>query len=83
MKLQQLSMSKSANISLPAVPGLPPKMNSAVTRTQREEMLIVDDRTAIRPAQMVENKLLGLLGASPVGVSSLRLSRLLAARPAA
>ena len=43
----------------------------------QEEMLIVDARTAIRPAQMVENKLDQILQGSFVGISHLRLRSLI------
>jgi hypothetical protein len=57
-----------------------PKLKLAGLRAD-EETLVTDDRATTRPAQMVEEKLLRLLDGSPVGVSSLRLSRLVAARP--
>jgi hypothetical protein len=80
MKLQHsLSSVRSAHFPPPAARTLLPTTNPA-PRTQREETLVVDDRSAIRPAQMVEDKLLRLLESSLVGVSSLRLSRLVCAR---
>ncbi len=38
----------------------------------RDEVLVVDERAALSPAEMVERKLLSLLGASPFPVSQLR-----------
>lgn len=47
---------------------------------QNEEQLIVDDRADTRPAQMVEDKLTGLLKGDFMMVSQLRLKRLIATR---
>jgi hypothetical protein len=44
-----------------------------------EETMVVDERAALRPAEMVENKLQQVLHTS-VGVSHLRLKNLLARR---
>lgn len=45
-----------------------------------EESLVLDDRAAIRPAQMVENKLSRILRGSCLGVSHLRLKSLIVQR---
>jgi hypothetical protein len=46
---------------------------------ENEEMLVVDERASLRPAEMVESKLQKVLHSS-VGVSQLRLRNLLARR---
>jgi hypothetical protein len=45
-----------------------------------EEVLVVDDRVALRPAQVVEIKLARLLQEVPLPVSHLQMRRLLRAR---
>lgn len=45
-----------------------------------EEALVVDDRSSLTSAQMLENKLTRVLGKSPVPVSQLRTRRLLSNR---
>jgi hypothetical protein len=80
MKLHSLSSVSSGNLSFPAARSPLPTAKPVTVRTEGEEMLVIDDRSAIRPAQMVEDKLLRLLEGSPVGVSGLRLSRLICSR---
>jgi hypothetical protein len=48
--------------------------------TSEEEVLVVDGRAEIRPAQLVEDKLSRILQRVPVGVSQLRLRNLIARR---
>jgi hypothetical protein len=55
------------------LPGLPP------SRTE-EEVLVVDDRAYLRPAQIVESKLTRLLQDASVPVSHLQIRGLLRAR---
>lgn len=50
------------------------------TPSHGEEELIVDDRSELRPAQMVEDKLAGMLKGEFVMVSQLRLKALIAHR---
>jgi hypothetical protein len=47
---------------------------------QHEEVLVVDDRTALRPAQVVESKLTRLLQETSLPVSHLQMRGLLRAR---
>ena len=56
----------------------------AVTRyaaTVPEESLVVDDRSAVTPAQMVESKLMALLQGSSLPVSHLQMRGLVRGRP--
>ena len=53
---------------------------SASLTAQNEEVLVEDDRAAVRPALMVENKLSGMLKGSFVRVSELRLQNLIQQR---
>ena len=55
------------------VAGLPPSLG-------REEVLVVDDRADLRPAQVVESKLTRLLQEATVPVSQLQMRGLLKAR---
>jgi hypothetical protein len=55
------------------VAGLPPSLGS-------EEVLVVDDRADLRPAQVVESKLTRLLQEASVPVSHLQMRGLLKAR---
>lgn len=52
----------------------------ATTPTAGEEMLVVDSRAQLTPAQMVERKLLGLMKAAPLPVSCMHSAPRLAAR---
>jgi hypothetical protein len=45
-----------------------------------EEVLVVDDRAALRPAQVVESKLTRLLQEAPLPVSHLQMRGLLSTR---
>jgi hypothetical protein len=47
---------------------------------QHEEVLVVDDRAALRPAQVVESKLTRLLQETSLPVSHLQMRGLLRAR---
>ncbi len=47
---------------------------------QQEEVLVVDDRAALRPAQVVESKLTRLLQETSLPVSHLQMRGLLRAR---
>jgi len=46
-----------------------------------EESLVIDDRSAVTPAQMVETKLMSLLQGSSLPVSHLQMRGLLRGRP--
>ncbi len=48
-----------------------------------EESLVVDDRSAVSPAQMVETKLMALLQGSSLPVSHLQMRGLVRGRPGA
>jgi hypothetical protein len=53
------------------VDGLPPKSDSTVNRNE-EETLVADDRAALTPSQIVEQRLIDQLRASPVLVSQMQ-----------
>jgi hypothetical protein len=48
-----------------------------ITTSGHEEVLVIDDRTALRPAQMVESKLTRVLQGASLPVSHLQMRRLL------
>jgi hypothetical protein len=57
-----------------------PRQREAVDPQASEEELIVDDRSGIRPAQLVEDKLTRILKDSSIPVSHLQMRRLLRSR---
>lgn len=57
-----------------------PRQRDAVNSHASQEELIVDDRSGIRPAQLVEDKLTRILKDSSVPVSHLQMRGLLRSR---
>jgi hypothetical protein len=64
----QLSASKPVNLAEPVAPSVV------------DEELVVDDRSELRPAQMVEDKVSGMLKGQCVKVSQLRLRSIISGR---
>jgi hypothetical protein len=54
-----------------SVDHIPPKTDTAINRNE-EETLVVDDRAALTPSQIVEQKLMDQLQTSPVLVSQVQ-----------
>jgi hypothetical protein len=81
MKLQYpLLSAETVKPSVAALQSFPSAPNMPASQIECEEMMVIDHRADIRPAQAVENKLLRLLEGSLLGVSNSRLSQLLCAR---
>ena len=51
-----------------------------LTTSPREEALVVDERTSVRPAQAVENKLMRMIKNASLPVSHLQMRGLLRSR---
>jgi hypothetical protein len=51
-----------------------------LTSSPREEALVVDERSAVRPAQVVENKLMRMIKNASLPVSHLQMTGLLRSR---
>lgn len=63
----------------PLSPKKAPDMDSFAGTILAEETLVEDQRSSLRPSQLVEQKLIGMLKASPVMVS--QVQRRLTHRP--
>lgn len=75
-----------SSLSRPATEELTPRMNdrraldSTLGSSVTDESLVVDDRTGLRPAQAVENKLSRLLEEAVMPISHLQMRGMLRAR---